>query len=177
MNFLKLVISVLCLSMIGCAEMGLKPHKPNIKSTIEISKNSGEFRILSIRGDSPEIIKILNGDLISCGTTTFNMPRGNNVESFLREIYVEELEAAKKMSMSGTAIEIIIKSMNLTTIKAEAGEWAMDIDYVIDGKTINVKNIIEFESKVSILTACTHTASVFEDAIVDNFVLFFKRNR
>lgn len=177
MNLLKLALCVLCLSLVSCAEMGLKPHKPNIKSTLEIGKSNGTYRILSIKASSPALAKVLSGDLISCGSTTFSMPRGNNVESFIKEIFVEELNAAQKLEMSGSAIEVVIKSMDLKTMKPEAGEWDMDIDYTVNGKTTNVKSIIEFESKVSLLTACSHTASVFEDAIADNFVEFFKRTR
>jgi hypothetical protein len=177
MNLLKSVLCVLCLSLVSCAEMGLKPHKPNIKSSIEIGKSNGTFRVLSVKANSAAVAKVLSGDLITCGTTTFSMPRGNNVESFIREIFVEELRAAQKLSSSGSAIEVVIKSMDLKTFKPEAGEWTMDIDYIVDGKTTNVKNAIEFESKVSILTSCSHTASVFEDALADSFVEFFKRTR
>lgn len=177
MKILKMVLCVLCVSLVGCAEMGLKPHKANIKSSLEIAKSDGTFRIISIKGSDASIAKILDNDLMNCGATTFSMPRGNTVGTFIREVFEQELDAAKKLSLKGEGIEVIVKSMKLTTIKPEAGEWAMDIDYVIGDKTINVKNIIEFEAKVSLLTACLQTSTIFEDALADNFVDFFKKNR
>lgn len=175
MNFLKLILSVLILTLVGCAEMGLKPHRPNMKSTSEIAKSSGTFLVLTVKGATPEIANILNGDLMSCGTTTFSMPRGNTVATFVREVFEQELIAANKLSDSGTAIEVMIKSINLETTTKESGEWTVEIDYRMDDKTTSIKTIIEFESKVSLITSCTHTASVFEDALADNFVEFFKR--
>jgi hypothetical protein len=176
MKILKMILCVLCLSLVGCAEMGLRPHKPNIKSTLEIAKSNGTFRIISIKGNDASIAKVLDNDLMNCGTTTFSMPRGNTVGTFIREVFEQELEAAQKLSLKGEGIVVIVKSMKLTTLKPEAGEWAMDIDYLIGDKTINVKNIIEFEAKVSILTACLQTSTIFEDTLADNFVEFFKRN-
>lgn len=177
MNFLNVILSIFILTAVGCAEMGLKPHKPNMKSTLEIAKSAGTFRVLTVKGATPEITTILNGDLMSCGTTTFSMPRGNTVATFVREVFEQELVAAKKLSDTGAAIEVLIKSINLETTTKESGEWTVEIDYTMDDKTTSVKTIIEFESKVSLLTSCTHTASVFEDALADNFVDFFKRTR
>lgn len=165
------------MSLVGCAEMGLKPHKPSMKSTLEIAKSSGKFRILTVKGATSEVTNKLNGDLMSCGTTTFSMPRGNTVGTFIREVFEQELIAAEKLSATGTPIEVMIKSMNLVTTTKESGEWTIEIDYTVDDKTTPVKTIIEFESKVSMITSCSHTATVFEDALADNLVDFFKRTR
>ena len=177
MKILKCILIGLTLSFISCAEMGLKPHQPKIKSTIAIAKSQGLYRIISIKGDSASVEKTLNNDLISCGSTTFSMPRGNNVRTFMREVFDQELRTAEKLSTSGTGISIIVKAMDLKTMNKESGEWSMDIDYIVDDQTYNVKNTIEFDSKVSLITSCTHTASVFEDALADNLVEFFKRHR
>lgn len=177
MKMLKMVLCIVCVSLLGCAEIGLKPHRANIRSTMEIAKSDGTFKIISIKGSDESITKILNNDLMSCGTTTFSMPRGNTVGTYIREVFEQELDAAKKLSLKGEGISVIVKSLKLTTIKPEAGEWAMEIDYVIGDKTINVKNIIEFQAKVSLLTACLQTSTTFEDALADNFVDFFKKNR
>lgn len=177
MNTLKLLLCLLCLSLVGCAEMGLKPHKPAMKSTLEIAKNNGMFQILTIKGATPEITQKLTSDLMSCGTTTFSMPRGNTVGTFIREIFEQELIAAQKLSVNGTPIEVMIKTMSLVSSSKESGEWTVDVDYTVNDKTTNVKTSVEFESKVSVLTSCTHTASVFEDAMADNLVEFFKRTR
>lgn len=177
MKMLKMVLCIVCAGLVGCAEIGLKPHRANIRSTMEIAKSEGTFKINSIKGSDESITKTLNNDLMSCGATTFSMPRGNTVGTFIKEVFEQELDAAKKLSLKGEGISVIVKSLKLTTIKPEAGEWAMDIDYVIGDKTINVKNIIEFQAKVSLLTACLQTSTTFEDAIADNFVDFFKKNR
>lgn len=177
MTIFKMLLCLLCLSLVGCAEMGLKPHKPTLKSTLEIAKSDGMFQILTVKGATPEVVRTLNHDLMSCGTTTFSMPRGNTVGTFIREVFEQELIAAKKLSVSGTPIEVMIKSMNLEMVSKENGEWTIEIDYTVNDKTTNVKTSIEFESKVSLLTSCTHTASVFEDALADNLVEFFKRTR
>ena len=176
-NLKKILLCLLCLSLFGCAEMGLKPHKPAMKSSLEIAKSNGMFQILSIKGNTPEITKTLSGDVISCGSTTSSMPRGNTVGTFVREIYEQELIAAQKFATNGTPIEVLIKSMKLVTVSKESGEWTVDVDYTMNDKTTNIKTTIEFESKVSLLTSCSHTATVFEDAIADNFVEFFKRTR
>lgn len=177
MNTLKILSCLILLSLVGCAEMGLKPHKPTLKSTREISKNDGMFQIISVRGNIPEVSKMLNSELMSCGSTTFNMPRGNTVGTFIKEVFEQELNAAQKLSVSGTPISVVIKSMNLETASKQSGEWTLDIDYTIDEKVTNVKTIIEFESKVSMLTSCSHTATVFEDAIADSFVELFRKIR
>lgn len=177
MNTFKLLLCLLCLSLVGCAEMGLKPHKPSLKSSMEIAKSSGMYQILTIKGGNPEVSKKLTSELMSCGTTTFSMPRGNTVGTFIREVFEQELIAAKKLSETGTPIEVMIKSMDLVSNSKEGGEWTIDVDYTVNDKTTNVKTIIEFEQKVSLLTSCTHAASVFEDALADNLVDFFKRTR
>lgn len=177
MNNLLIVLGILCLSLAGCAEMGLKPHKPSVKSTREIGKNDGTFQIITIKASNPEVASALNNDLMSCGKTTFHMPRGNTVGTFIKEIYEQELIAAQKLSLSGSAIHVLIKSMNLETISKESGEWTLDIDYTLNDKTTNVKTIIEFDSKVSMLTSCSHAATVFEDAVADSLVEFFRKVR
>lgn len=177
MKILKILLCLTCLSLVGCAEMGLRPHKPSIKSTREIGKNEGMFQIITIKGTTPEVAKILNSDLMSCGSTTFHMPRGNTVGTFIKEVFEQELIAAQKLSVSGTPINVSIKSMNLETISKESGEWTLDIDYTVNDKVTNVKTIIEFESKVSMLTSCSHTATVFEDALSDSLVELFRKIR
>lgn len=177
MNILKILVCLLSLSLVGCAELGLKPHRPSLKSSVEISKAEGMFRIMSIKGGSAEVTKMLEGDLMSCGTTTFSMPRGNTVGTFIREIYDQELIGAQKISDSGDYIGVVIKSMKLDMESRENGVWKMDIDYTLNEKVTNVKTTIEFSSKVSMLTSCSHTASIFEDAIADSFVDFFKKIR
>lgn len=177
MNILKILVSLLCLSLVGCAELGLKPHKPTLKTSLEIAKNAGMFKILSIKGETSEVTKILDGDLMSCGTTTFAMPRGNTVGTFIREVYEQELIGAQKLSDKGEFVSVVIKSIKLDMESRENGVWNMDIDYTLNEKTTNVKTEIQFSSKVSMLTSCSHTASVFEDAIADSLVDFFKKIR
>ncbi len=177
MNILKILVCLLCLNLIGCVELGLKPHKPALKSSLEIAKNEGFFKILSIKGETSEVTKMLEGDLMSCGTTTFSMPRGNTVGTFIREIYEQELIGAQKLSDKGEYVSVLIKSIKLDMESRENGVWQMDIDYTLNDKTTNVKTVIEFSSKVSMLTSCSHTASVFEDAVADSFVDFFKKIR
>lgn len=177
MKFLKILLCLLSLALISCAEIGLKPHKPSLKSIQEISKVSGIYRILSVKGNTPAVEKILNGDLMSCNTTTFSMPRGNTVGSFIREIYEEELRAANRLSLNGESIEVIVKSMTLESFDKENGVWKMDIDYIHNDKTTNVRSSIEFETKLGLVASCVNTSSVFEEALADNFVEFFKRNR
>lgn len=174
---LNMVFCVFVLSLVGCAEMGLSPHKPNMKSTREISKNSGLYQIISVKGASPEITKILDNDLMSCGTTTFHMPRGNTVGTFIKEVFEQELIAAKKLSVKGTPIYVVIKSMDLETLSKDSGIWTVEVNYTLNDKETPIKTIIEFESKVSALTSCSHTAIVFEDALADNLVEYFKKIR
>lgn len=175
MNLLKLLVCFIGLSLFGCAEVGLKPHKPTLKSTREIAKIEGLYRILTVRGDTPEIDQVLNNSLMRCNATTFSMPRGNTVGSFIREIFEQELDAAKKLSMSGAAIEVVVKSLALETSDTQSGVWTVEMDYIHNGKTINIKNTVEFESKISMLTSCVNTSNVFEDALADNFVDFLKK--
>lgn len=177
MNIFKMLICFLCLNLVGCSQLGLKPHKPALKSSLEITKTPGTFKILAVKGETSEVTKILDGDLMSCGTTTFSMPRGNTVGTFIREIFDEELIAAEKYSAKGDFINVLIKSIKLDMEARENGVWKLDIDYTVNEKTTNVKTEIEFNSKVSMLTSCSHTASVFEDAIADSFVDFFKKIR
>lgn len=177
MNMFKMLICFLCLNLLGCSQLGLKPHKPSLKSSLEISKTQGTFKILSVKGETSEVTKMLDGDLMSCGTTTFSMPRGNTVGTFIKEIYVEELIGAQKFSERGDYINVLIKSIKLDMESRENGVWKLDIDYTLNDKTTNIKTEIEFSSKVSMLTSCTHTASMFEDAIADSFVDFFKKIR
>lgn len=178
MKIFNLLLCLLTLSLVSCAEIGLKPHKPSLKSTAELSKSEGLYQILFIKGANADITKILNGDLLSCGTTTFSMPRGNTVGTFMREVFEQELNAAKKLSLSnGTPIEVVVKKMNLITTNKESGEWTVEVDYTMNDKTTTVKTVIEFESKVSLITSCSHTANVFEDALADNLVEYFKRTR
>lgn len=177
MNILKILVCLLSLSLVGCAQLGLKPHKPALKSSLEITKTPGLFKILSVKGDSSEVTKMLESDLMSCGTTTFSMPRGNTVGTFIREIFEEELIAAEKYSAKGDFINVLIKSIKLDRQSKDNGVWKLDIDYTVNDKTTNIQTEIEFSSKVSMLTSCTHTASMFEDAIADSFVDFFKKIR
>lgn len=177
MNIFRILICLLSLSLVGCSQLGLKPHKPALKSSLEITKTPGMFKILAVKGDSSEVTKMLDSDLMSCGTTTFSMPRGNTVGTFIREIFEEELIAAEKYSAKGDFINVLIKSITLDMQARENGAWKLDIDYTVNEKTTNIKTEIEFSSKVSMLTSCTHTASMFEDAIADSFVDFFKKNR
>lgn len=159
----------------SCAEMGLKPHRPSAKSTDEISKALGDYQISNLTGSSEEMLRTLSKDLMSCGSTTFSMPRGHSVGTFIKELFEQELTAAQKLSFDGKKIDVLIKEISLKTTSKQGGEWVMDIDYKVGDKTINIKNSIEFESKVSLITSCTYTASVFEDALADSFVEFFKR--
>lgn len=178
MNIFKVLACLLALSLMGgCAKLGLKPHKPAMKSSLEITKTAGMFKILSVRGETSEVTKILDGDLMSCGTTTFSMPRGNTVGTFIREIYDQELLAAEKYSATGEYISVLIKSIKLDMLSKDNGVWKIDIDYTVNDNTTNVKTEIEFSSKVSMLTSCSHTASMFEDAVADSFVDFFKKIR
>lgn len=181
MNIFKRFFTLLCLGaclgLVGCAEMGLSPHKPNSKSTREISKTSGLYQIISVRGASSEMTNILDNDLMSCGSTTFHMPRGNTVGTFIKEVFEQELLVAQKLSVKGTPIYVVIKSLELETISRDSGVWTVEVSYTVNDKETNVKTIVEFESKVSMLTSCTHTATVFEDALADNLVEFFKKIR
>ena len=177
MKMLKVFSCLLILGLTGCAEMGLSPHKPNTKSTREIAKTSGVYQIISVKGATPEVTKILDNDLMSCGTTTFHMPRGNTVGTFIKEVFEQELIAAHRLSIKGSPIYVVIKSMNLETISKDSGVWTVEVNYTLNDKETNVKTIIEFESKVSMLTSCSHTATVFEDALADNLVEYFKKIR
>lgn len=157
--------------------MGISPHRPTSKSTQEIAKTKGVYQILSVRGATREINNVLNNDLMSCGSTTFRMPRGNTVGTFIKEIFEQELIAAQRLSIKGKPIYVVIKSMDLETISKDSGVWTVEVDYILDDKETNVKTIVEFESKVSMVTSCMHTATVFEDAMADNLVEYFKKIR
>jgi hypothetical protein len=175
MKIAKLFMLATILIVSSCAEIGIKPHKPLQKSTEEISKASGSYRIVTIKGGSSEIDFLLNKDIMKCHNTTFSMPRGHTVSSFIREIFEQELTAANKLSLNGTPIEVTVKAMNLTSTSLENGEWTMDFEYSANDKKTNIKNTIEFTSKVSMLSSCVHTSMIFEDTIADNLVEFFKK--
>ena len=175
MNLLKLVLCFIGLGFFGCAEVNIKPHMPTLKSTREISKVDGTYRILTVKGNTSALDKILNNIQMKCSATNFSMPRGNTVGSFIREIFEQELDAAKKLSLNGTPIEVVVKSIELETTNTASGTWTVEIDYNQNEKTTNIKNIIEFESKFSMLSSCKNASNIFEEALVDNFVDFIKK--
>jgi hypothetical protein len=175
MSFTKMTMLIGLLLISSCAEIGIKPHKPLEKSTSEIRKAPGTYRIVTIKGGSSEIDFLLNKDIMKCHNTTFSMPRGHTVSSFIREVFEQELTAADKLSLNGAPIEVIVKAMNLTSTSLENGEWTMEFEYSANDKKTNIKNTIEFTSKVSMLSSCVHTSMIFEDTIADNLVEFFKR--
>lgn len=159
----------------GSGMGGMKAHKPNLNSTLEIAKRDGLFRIVTIKGDNAAMDKVLNNDLMNCNSTTFSMPRGNTVSSFIREIFENELSTAKKYSLNGSGINVVVKSLLPDTSKIERGTWTIIIDYIEDGKTTNVETVTTFESKFGLLSACVNTANIFEEAVADNFVEYFRR--
>lgn len=155
--------------------MGMNPHKPNLDNTLVINKRDGEFRVGTLKASSTEMDKILNGNLMNCNSTTFSMPRSNTVGSFIREVFENELSTAKKYSTNGNAINVVIKSLTGATSKLNVGTWTVIADYTEDDKTMTVETVTSYESKVSMLTSCSNTANVFEEAVADNFVEYFKR--
>jgi hypothetical protein len=177
MNSLKILLCLLFFGFMGCAQMGLKPHQPEIKSTIEIAKSKGMYRIVTVKGATPAMDQILNNDLMNCNSTTFSMPRGNTVASFIREIDEQELRVADKYSANGNGIDVVVKSMIPETSNPAKGTWTLDIDYIENGKTTNVKTINEFESKYGAVASCVNTADIFEKALAGNFVDYFIKTR
>ena len=175
MKISKIIAVATFLILSSCAEIGIRPHKPQQKSTEEIRKAAGTYRIAAIKGGFADIDFLLNKDIMKCHNTTFSMPRGHTVSSYIREIFEEELTAAEKLSLNGTPIDITVKAMTLTSASMENGEWTMEFEYSLNEKKSNIKNTIEFQSKVSMLSSCMHTSMMFEEAIADNFVEFFKK--
>lgn len=173
MKFKKILLSLTLVTFTSCA--GLKSHKPKLDSTIEIAKADGMYRIVSIKGESSSMNSILNRDFMNCNSTTFAMPRGNTVVSFIREIFENELTVAKKFSMDGEDVSVIVKTINLKTEKNDRGTWTIVMDYIENDKTKNIETVTSFESKLSLLSACVNTSNIFEEALADNFVEYFKR--
>ena len=155
--------------------MGTKPHRPLLDNTLLIAKREGMFRIGTVKGDSSAMDAVLNKDNMNCNSTTFAMPRDNTVQSFIREIYENELTTARKYSANGTAINVVVKTLIPNTSNMDKGTWTVVVDYTEDDKTKSVETITTFESKMSLLTACVNTANMFEEAVADNFVEYFKR--
>lgn len=181
MKLQKILLCLMLVTLSACSGMGsgmgIKAHKPNLNSTLEIAKRDGQFRIVTIKGQNSAMDNVLNKDLMNCNTTTFSMPRGNTVGTFIREIFENELNTAKKLSMNGNGINVVVKSLLADTSNMDKGTWTINIDYIEDSKTTNVETVTTFESKLSLLSACVNTANIFEEALADNFVEFFKRTR
>ncbi len=183
MKMPKILLTLSLFTLASCASsgpklgsgMGMNPHKPALDNTLVINKRDGLFRVGPIKGANAAIVKMLDGDLMNCNSTTFSMPRGHTVASFMREIFENELATAKKLSMSGEGIQPTIKVLEVNTANIEKGTWRVVIDYTENDKTTNVETLTTFDSKVSLLTSCTNTANVFEEAIADNFVEYFRR--
>lgn len=177
----KIIIGLLLITLNACSSggmgsgMGVKSHKPLLDNTLLIAKREGMYRIVSIKGDNSAMDVVLNKDNMNCNSTTFAMPRGNTVQSFMREIYENELASARKLSIDGTGINVIVKSLLPNTSNIDRGTWTVVVDYVENDKTTNVETVTTFESKFSLLSACVNTANMFEESIVDNFVEYFKR--
>ncbi len=173
MKITKILITLTITMLASCA--GLKSHQPKLDSTLVINKVDGVYRISTIKGDSTVINALLDKDFMNCNSTTFTLPRGNTVQSYIREIFVNELTTAKKFSDNGSGINVVVKTLLPDTSNMDKGTWTINIDYIENDKIMNVESVTTFESKMSLLSACVNTSNMFEEALADNFVEYFKR--
>ncbi|MBC7712107.1 MAG: hypothetical protein H7177_02140 [Rhizobacter sp.] len=184
MKLKTILLSTMLITLASCATggpklgtgMGFGTHKPPLDNTLVINKRDGLFRIGSVKAENTAMDKVLNGNLMPCNSTTFSMPRSNTVGSFMREVFENEISTAKKYSVNGTSINVNVKSIVGDQSKLNSGSWKIIIDYTEDDKTMTVETTTTYESKASMFSGCTNTADVFEEALADNLVSYFKKN-
>lgn len=175
---MKLSNLLLCLSVLaffGCSQM--KVHHPAIKDTIDIAKRDGKYKIITIKAANSAMVKILDGDTMHCNDTTFSMPRGNTVGTYIKEIYDQELLVADKYSVNGEGIIVVVKSMVPESSNPKIGTWTIEMDYIENDVTTTIKTINEFESNYGLMANCVNTADIFEKALAGNLVDYFIKKR
>jgi hypothetical protein len=157
--------------------MGLKVHQPEIKNTIDIAKRDGMYKIITIKAANAAMAKVLDGDIMNCNETTFSMPRGNTVGTFIKEIFDQELIVADKYSVNGSGIVVVVKSMVPETSNPAKGTWTIEMDYIENEKTTSIKTVNIFESKYGLMAGCVNTADIFEKSIAGNLADYFIKSR
>jgi hypothetical protein len=174
MNRILLALAALFL-LSACSVTAVKKHVPHFKTTRELSKAKGSFSVLDAKGATPEMEEKLKGESLSCRLTTFNMPANMSISNFLKDALTDELDAAEKLNLKGDKITVVVKAMDSDTSGFNTGSWSLDFDYILKGKTYNVKTKTDFESAYSAVTACRNTAEALTDAVTENFAGFFKK--
>lgn len=163
------------LVMSSCSVMGIKKHQPNFKNVRELEAVKGSFRVESVKANEKEMQERLVTNSLSCRLTTFNMPAGKDVAGFLQDALTDEFDAARKLAPNGTPVNVVVNNLTSDTSGFSRGNWTLDFDYLVKGKTYNVKTVTEFESAYAADTACRNTAAALTDAVGENFASFYKK--
>jgi hypothetical protein len=167
-------LAAFSLLLSSCSIMAIKKHEPNFKSSREIAKSKGSYKIGAITTSGEELTKLLRASHFQCRMTTFNMPANKTVEDFLRDSFTDELDAAEKLSGTGTPISLEVKKMESSS-GLDKGTWTLDFTYKVGSRLVEVNTVSEFESAFAADTACRNTASAFSDAVGENFVGLFRK--
>jgi hypothetical protein len=155
--------------------MAVKKHVPYFKSTRELRKAKGTYTVAGVTGADPNMEKKLAGETLSCRLTNFNMPVNTSVANYIKDGLTDELDAADKFAPKGSAISVVVNKLESDTSGFNTGDWQLDFNYVMKGKSYNVKTKTEFESAYSADTACRNTANALTDALTENFTAFYKK--
>lgn len=163
-------------SLSACSVAAIQKHQPHFRNTRELSKVKGTFRVAEVKATETKVDERLKSTALSCRLTTFNMPSGLTVASYVKEALSDELDAAEKIHpANGTPITVVVKGMESDTSSLNKGNWTLDFDYLVAGKTHNVKTVTEFESAYNAGTACRNTADALTVALTENFAGLYKK--
>ena len=169
------IFALISILLSSCSVMAIQKHNPNFKSTRELEKAKGSFKVAEVKGGKPEMEKRLASKALSCRLTTFNMPADMTVSGFMKAGLTDEFDAARKLSEGGHGVTVVVNNLASDTASFDKGSWDLDLDYVVSNKTINVKTKTVFESAYMAETACRNTANALSNALEENFTEFFKK--
>ncbi len=190
----KIMNLLIILSIAGCSIMAVKKHSPHYLNTRKLKKVNGIYKIsnvvaekkaaplptsdikLAYQDNRPirsSIENVLEGKSVQCRLTTFNLPAKMTVQTYLKETFEHELDAAEKLDPTkGKEIKILVKKLEVDTSSGTDGLWLLDIEYEVGGKKHLVSTQSAFESAFNAQAACSNAANTFSDAIAENFVTF-----
>lgn len=170
------IIAIFILLILSsCSVATIKSHNPHYKSSREIAKIKGMYKIENVSGGNKDLETLLERKDLQCRGTTFDMPPKMSVRTYIADALTNELDAAGKLdNTTGRAIRSSYNRIEPDTSNFDNGFWYIEAMYEIGGNKYNVKTITEFSSAFNASVACVTTANMFEDAIAQNFLEFFK---
>lgn len=158
----------------GCSVVAIRKHEPGYKNVRALQSQKASFRLSGVRGRDEYVERSLSSKSLLCRLTTFNMPAGQTVADYIRQALTDELDAAQRLSMGGTVLEITVLRLDSNSLSPMQGAWDLEFEYSYAGRRRKIKTVYKFESAIDGQVACRNTAQAFSDALAQNFAEFYK---